>query len=103
MTSKAQTWRESLNLSIVDLSRLSGYSKVSIYWLEKGLTPPRTAKHIAGKQKSKKIPEKVWQRFRNVCAGVEAQLRAGKQFDFGNRQPLHALEIAEREKSWADD
>ena len=83
MTSKPQQWRESLNLSIADLARLSGYSEIAIRWAEKGLTPPRTAAHIAGKQKSGKIPPKVWQRFRNVCAGVEAQLRAGKRFDWG--------------------
>jgi hypothetical protein len=37
---------------------------------------------MAGKQKSGKIKGAVWKRFCNVCAGVEAQLRAGKQFDF---------------------
>jgi transcriptional regulator with XRE-family HTH domain len=83
MTSNAKSWRESLNLSVADLARLSGYSENAIRWAEKGITPPRTAAHIAGKQKSKKIPQKVWQRFRNVCAGVEAQLRAGKRFNFG--------------------
>lgn len=80
---KAKSWRESLSLSIADLAKLSGYSEVTLYWFEKGLTPPRTAAHIAGKQKSKAIPKAVWQRYRNVCAGVEAQIKAGKQFNFG--------------------
>jgi len=79
---KARQWRESLNLSIAELARLSGYSQVSLYWLERGLTPPRTAAHIAGKQKSKKIPDQVWQRYKNVCAGVDAQIKAGRSFNF---------------------
>ena len=80
---RAKSWRESLSLSVADLARLSGYSEVSLRWFEAGLTPPRTAAHIAGKQKSKPIPAQVWKRYRNVCAGVEAQLKAGKQFNFG--------------------
>lgn len=79
----ARRWRESLNLSIAELARLSGYSEIAIRWAEKGITPPRTAAHIAGKQKSKAIPDAVWKRYRNVCAGVEAQIKAGKQFNFG--------------------
>ena len=39
--------------------------------------------HCAGKQKSGKINPQVWKRYRNTCAGVEAQLRAGKQFQWG--------------------
>jgi|HubBroStandDraft_4_1064222.scaffolds.fasta_scaffold00027_43 hypothetical protein len=81
--SKAKQWRESLNLSVAELAKLSGYSAVTIWWAEQGLTPPRTAKHIAGKQKSGKIKPAVWQRYRNTCAGVEAQLRNGKQFNWG--------------------
>lgn len=80
---RAKNWRQALNLSIAELARLSGYSEVSLRWFETGLTPPRTAKHIAGKQKSGKINPQVWQRYRNTCAGVEAQLRARKQFNFG--------------------
>ena len=80
---RAKSWRESLHLSVADLARLSGYSEVSLRWFEAGLTPPRTARHIAGKQKSKPIPVQVWKRYRNVCAGVESQLKAGKQFNFG--------------------
>jgi transcriptional regulator with XRE-family HTH domain len=81
---RAKAWRESLNLSIADLARLTGYSAVSLHWFEQGLTPPRTAKHIAGKQKSGKIKAAVWQRYRNTCAGVEYQLKAGKKFNFGD-------------------
>ncbi len=80
---QAKQWRQALDLSVAKLAELSGYSEVAIRWFEWGKTPPRTAKHIAGKQKSGKIKGTVWQRYRNTCAGVEAQLRAGKRFDFG--------------------
>ena len=83
---QAKSWRESLNLSVADLARLSGYSENAIRWAEKGITPPRTAAHIAGKQKSKAIPARIWQRYRNVCAGVHAQLTAGKQFNWEIKQ-----------------
>lgn len=83
---QARAWRESLSLSVAALAKLSGYSAVSIYYMEWGRTPPRTAKHIAGKQKSGKIKDVVWQRYRNTCAGVEAQLRAGKQFNFARQE-----------------
>jgi transcriptional regulator with XRE-family HTH domain len=79
---KARQWRESLNLSVADLARLSGYSTVSIWWAEQGLTPPRTNKHVAGAAKSGKIKGAVWQRYRNVCAGVEYQLKNGRRFDW---------------------
>ena len=82
----AKSWRESLSLSVADLARLSGYSEASLRWFEAGLTPPRTAAHIAGKQKSKAIPARIWQRYRNVCAGVHAQLTAGKQFNWEIKQ-----------------
>lgn len=79
----ARQWRKSLKLSVAALAKLSGYSEVTIYGMEWGRTPPRNNKHMAGPMKSGKIPARIWQRYRNVCAGVEAQLRAGKQFNFG--------------------
>ena len=79
---QARAWRKALHLSVAELARLSGYSEVSIYSYEWGRTPPRTAKHIAGKMKSKAIPAQIWQRYRNVCAGVEYQLKQGRRFDW---------------------
>ena len=74
----ARQWRKSLNLSVAALAKLSGYSEVTIYGMEWGRTPPRTAAHIAGPMKSKAIPERIWQRYRNVCGFVSA----GKAFDW---------------------
>lgn len=77
---KAAQWRERLGLSLDRLAELSGYSKVTLYWFFRGLTPPRTAKHIAGKQLSKPIGDAEWKRFTNICAGVEYQLKEKKPF-----------------------
>lgn len=83
-TSKAIDWRKARGLSLDQLAAMTGYSKVTLYWYFRGLTPPRTAKHIAGKQKSKAIGDAEWQRFKNICAGIEYQLQQGKQFNWGN-------------------
>jgi hypothetical protein len=80
---QAKKWREGLQLSIADLARLTGFSEISIRWYEVGKTPPRNNKHMAGPMKSGKIPDNIWKRYRNTCAGVESQLRAGKQFNWG--------------------
>lgn len=82
-TIKASDWRKARGLSLDQLAVLTGYSKVTLYWYFRGVTPPRSAAHIAGKQKSKPIGAAEWQRFKNMCAGIDAQLRAGKQFDWG--------------------
>ena len=79
---KATVWLRQLGLTIDQLAQLTGYSVVTLRWYFKGMTPPRTAKHIAGKQKSKPIEAPEWRRFSNICAGVEYQMKRGKQFDF---------------------
>lgn len=74
---KAKAWRESLDLSIAQLATLSGYSKEALYWMERGRTPTRKKGSKPGK-----IDASVWQRYRNVCAGVDAQLRARRTFSW---------------------
>jgi hypothetical protein len=81
-TQKATEWRKAQNLSLDQLADLTGYSKVTLYWYFRGLTPPRTKKHVAGRQKSKPIGEAEWTRFRNICAGVEYQLKNGRMFEW---------------------
>jgi len=75
---KAKAWREARGLSIEQLSNLSGYAKQTLYWMERGEAPP----HARGK-KPQPVSEFVWQRYRNVCAGVDAQLRAKRNFNWG--------------------
>lgn len=79
---KAREWRERLGLTYEQLADLTGYSALAIRWFEKGVTPPRTAAHIAGKQKSKPIAWWVWKRYKTCCAGAAAQLRSKQQFEW---------------------
>lgn len=74
---KARAWREKRNLSVQELADLTGYSTVSIFWFERGTTPTRP-----GKVRYKDIAEAVWQRYKTVCAGVDARLKFGKKFEW---------------------
>ena len=78
---KAKAWRESRNLTPERLAELTGYSTVTLYWMERGCTPPlRNAK--SGRPKDRKIRPWVWQRYKMACAAVDHQLRTGKGFDW---------------------
>ena len=82
---KARQWRERLNLTPKQLADLSGYSVPTIFWFERGLTPPRTRKHMSGLAKEpreRQIKWFVFLRYKLVCAAVEAQLQSGKTFDW---------------------
>ena len=68
----ARRWREASGLTREALASLSGYSPPSIYWFEEGKRP--TGRPIA---------RQVWLRYRNVCAGVAAQMRSNKTFNWG--------------------
>lgn len=81
---KAKAWRERLGLSVKQLAALSGYSVVTIHWMERGLTPPRTRNHMAGSNKGERnIAWYVWQRYKLVCGAVGQQVKSGKIFEWG--------------------
>lgn len=80
---KAKEWRERLQLSYDQLADLTGYSALTIRWMEKGVTPPRTARHIAGKQKSKPINWFVFKRYKMACSAAERQLASKREFNWG--------------------
>lgn len=65
----AKAWRERRGLDLDALSELTGYSVSALRQLEAG-------KRFGGAAHS----EWVWHRYRMACAGVEAQLRSGKEF-----------------------
>lgn len=73
---RAARWRESLNLSQAELGEQLGYSRMSVYWFEEGKTPPVRSHPRAART----IKPWVWQRYRLACAGLAAQLGAGKPF-----------------------
>lgn len=76
---KARRWREARGLSLDQLAGLTGYSVLSIRWMEKGVTPPlRRAK--GGNPHDRSIAPWVFQRYRMACAGVDRQLKTGKPF-----------------------
>ena len=66
---RAAAWRKRHGWSLEALSVLSGYSRSSILWFERGRTPAGTA-----------INEFCWQRYRRVCHSVEAEHRGGRKF-----------------------
>lgn len=71
---KARAWRKARGLSVRDLADRSGYSIEAIYKFERGLSSTK------GKTT---VEPWVWQRYRNICAGIDAQLRSGANFDWG--------------------
>ena len=65
------------DLSADQLAELTGYGRRSVYWMMIGQSPPN-----ATRKKPAPVAEWVFQRFRMACAGVEAQLNSGKEFDW---------------------
>ena len=83
---KAKRWRESHNLTPDQLGEAIGYSGLSIYWYERGCTPPRPPSADKsgkrGKPKHGTIDPWVWKRYKMACAGYAAQLKSNKGFDW---------------------
>ena len=73
---KAKAWREKRGLTVDRLAELTGYGVRSVYWFELGLSPPIPPHRAA------KVKPWLWQRYKNICAGVEAQLKSGREFDW---------------------
>ncbi len=77
----ARAWRESRGLTVAQLSELTGYAVETHYWMERGCTPPnRNSK--GGHARDRAIKSYVWQRYRNVCAGVDRVLQAGREWNW---------------------
>lgn len=73
---RAKQWREAHGLSLDELADLTGYSTITIRWMEKGLRPPRPGTD------DRNIAPWVMQRYRLVCAAVDQQLKSGQSFDW---------------------
>ena len=74
---KAKAWRLSHDLSVAQLADLTGYAAPTIYWMERGQTPPNKKSKTPGE-----IPWFVWKRYKMICAGVNAQILMGKEFEW---------------------
>ena len=70
-STKAAQWRKSRGWSLDDLADLTGYSRSSIVWFERGITARGTP-----------IDEFSWYRYRRICAAVDAGLK-DEQFKWG--------------------
>jgi hypothetical protein len=68
---QAKAWRERRELTIEQLSELTGYSIPAIYAFERGT-------RNAGESHS----EWTWHRFKMACSGAERQLKSGRAFEW---------------------
>lgn len=74
---QAVAWRQRHKLTQAKLAELSGYARETIYWMERGLTPQGRSGPKPGK-----IKKWVWQRYKMACAGVDAQIKSKKPFNW---------------------
>ena len=70
---KARAWREHYGISRQRLGELTGYSTEAVIAFEQGKSKSRAGP---------KIKPWVWQRYKMACAGIDAQLRSGLNFDW---------------------
>lgn len=70
---QAKAWRQRLNLSLEELSELTGYSVPAIYKFELG---------SRSKKQGEKHSEWTMQRYKMACAGAERQLKSGRMFEW---------------------
>jgi transcriptional regulator with XRE-family HTH domain len=79
---KAKAWRLRLGLTPEQLEKLTGYATVTIYWFERGETPPRRNTK-GGNTNDRRIKEWVWLRYQRACGDVDAEINGrqpGKKF-----------------------
>jgi hypothetical protein len=71
-SAQAKWWRVSIaKLTVPELAQLTGYSTLAIYLMEKGIG-----------SRGARVRAWVWMRYKQACAGVDAQLTSGKRFDW---------------------
>jgi hypothetical protein len=68
---KAKAWRIKHGLTQAQLSDMSGYAISAIFSFERGDRGPGVAHS-----------EWSWRRYRMVCAGIDRQLRSGREFEW---------------------
>ena len=71
---QARAWREKHKLTRADLATKIGYAPETIYWMERGETPPGRA----GKKKPQPVKPWVWLRYQRACQGLDADLKGIK-------------------------
>ena len=75
---KARAWRERIGMTPEQLAEHIGYTRMSIYWFERGETPPqRNAK--GGNPDDRAHKPWVWMRYRRACGDLDAQMFGRKK------------------------
>lgn len=74
---KVKAWMDRRNLSADDVAEKTGYARRTVYWMLRGQSAPNGYHKKPGN-----ISDWVWQRFKLACAGVEAQIKSGRKFDW---------------------
>jgi hypothetical protein len=81
---KAKAWRTKRELTCKQLAELTGYTEITIYWFERGVTPPqRNGK--SGNAADRGHKDWVFQRYKRACGDVDAELvgrKKGEHFDW---------------------
>jgi transcriptional regulator with XRE-family HTH domain len=70
---KAKAWRLRLGLTSEQLEKLTGYTAITIYWFERGETPPRR-NDKGGNANDRRIKDWVFQRYERACGDVDAEI-----------------------------
>lgn len=81
---KARAWRIRIKLKPEELAERIGYTRMSIYWFERGQTPPnRNAK--SGNAADREVKPWIWQRYKRACGDLDAEMfgrKKGVRFDW---------------------
>lgn len=77
---RARAWRERHGMTRDQLAQLVGYAPLSIYWFERGETPPRN--YANSYKRDRKIDLAIWRRYKMACAGADAQIARKRGFDW---------------------
>ena len=73
---QARQWRERNGWTRGELAKLIGYAPETLYWMERGVTPPGR-----GQEKSGSIKPWVWLRYQRACQGLDAEVN-GMRFEW---------------------
>jgi DNA-binding XRE family transcriptional regulator len=74
---RAKAWRQKNGWTLDDLADLTGYSRSSIMWFERGVSPPKAGTYTPRKQN-----QYAFQRYKRACHSVEVETSKGKGWDW---------------------
>lgn len=74
---RAKEWRRARNLTLDQLSELTGYSVSAIWWFERGQSPP-----AKGSATPRKVNEFSWQRYKMLCELIDRRMHSHSEWDW---------------------